>query len=930
MNRCPLVGVRASTLVEIPMWDLTKQTPDLIRTVGSLLYQTMLNLRLIKLTYKLSKSLFAIDDKSALKLTVKTIILLLKNNGTLFTVKYMKQVKLHITRYMVGRPLLSNKVGVSLVGGFPLRFLFLRPYVDRRKLSGLKFVLTLLNLSRTLRPKGGEAIPVDLSTVLAPSKGTGYTIPATFIKDFISHYDLHQSKPSYSTTDLHISLKSGPSGPSITTALYSFSLYSEEYMRILKFMVGERLYAFFFQVKRYADFYNFKLPTKDMSQTAHIGRLSIVKDPDCKMRIIAILDYVSQFLLKPIHLSIFRKLRNFECDRTFTQEPHASWLDNSEHFWSLDLSAATDRLPMDLQHKLLNYMFDNKMLADSWRSLLRREYAFPVPTAKCGWYYKPLLGLAPVEFTTLAATPVKRNGCYGAYYSVGQPMGAYSSWASLAVTHHLIVQYAAHLVGEPIGFNQYILLGDDIVIKDNAVALKYIWVMTQLGVEISESKTHVSKDTYEFAKRWIRGSNELTGLPLSGISDNIGSISIITKILFDYVYRGNLYLYKGTFSELVIRILTGHQVVSGPKAVKPRKGNKLHSGLPKTYLMSVIPEFVTTLRYVSQRLTSQEQRLLLVRFANEEYLTVPCETLVPKLFRAVFTEEVVKLSVVTMNKYLDFKENLETYLQRIVEELQYPYQNYLVEKLWFLFKPGGWLNPARSDYGELEVSRLFLKWANGLTEQWELLWKASHREDLRHHQYHFSWYGLINHVMSVKEKTKQFIVEDSSESLLSIVKNLSFIDFDELSNTERDVVKVVQSLKTLLFSGLESLKLRRRIVAVNNNMEYILKGTLHASVNYKSRGIGMEQNSIDSLLEEQRKQGWVVTDLDGLKVLMNEKGWTKPLPNINLTYRPVEEREVLWPPLARLDREFAPVVTDISNISREVFSLPEPLPNWDW
>lgn len=109
--------------------------------------------------------------------------------------------------------------------------------------------------------------------------------------------------------------------------------------------------------------------------------------------------------------------------------------------------------------------------------------------------------------------------------------------------------------------------------------------------------------------------------------------------------------------------------------------------------------------------------------------------------------------------------------------------------------------------------------------------------------------------MSVKEKTKQFIVEDSSESLLSIVKNLSFIDFDELSNTERDVVKVVQSLKTLLFSGLESLKLRRRIVAVNNNMEYILKGTLHASVNYKSRGIGMEQNSIDPLLEEQRKQG---------------------------------------------------------------------------
>jgi hypothetical protein len=414
---------------------------------------------------------------------------------------------------------------------------------------------------------------------------------------------------------------------------------------------------------------------------------------------------------------------------------------------------------------------------------------------------------------------------------------------------------------------------------------------------------------------------------LSGISDNSGSISIITKILFDYVYRGNLYLFKGTFSELVIRILTGHQVVSGPVTVKPRKGNKLHSGLPKTYLLSVIPEFVTTLRFVSQRITSQEMRNLLVRFSNEEYLTVPCEALVPKLFRAAFTEEVVKLSVVTVNKYLDFKENLEAYLQRTVEQLQYPYQNLLVERFWFLFKPGGWLNPHRKDFGELEVSRLFLSWANGVADQWRLLWR---RDDLRHHQYHFSWYGLINHVMSVKEKTKQFIVDDSSESLLSIVKNLSFIDFDELSNTERDIVKVVQSLKTLLFSGLESLKLRRRIVAVNNNMEYILKGTLHASVNYKSRGIGMETESLDDYLEEQRKHGWVVVDLDGLKVLENEKGWTKPLPNPKLDYRPVEEKEVLWPPLARLDREFAPVVTDISNISREVFRLPEPLPNWDW
>lgn len=85
-------------------------------------------------------------------------------------------------------------------------------------------------------------------------------------------------------------------------------------------------------------------------------------------------------------------------------------------------------------------------------------------------------------------------------YSVGQPMGAYSSWAAFTLTHHLVVEWAAFLCHIP-NFKDYILLGDDIVIRNDKVAQKYISIMTKLGVEISQSKTHVSKNTYEFAKR---------------------------------------------------------------------------------------------------------------------------------------------------------------------------------------------------------------------------------------------------------------------------------------------------------------------------------------------------------------------------------------------------------------------------------------------
>jgi hypothetical protein len=45
------------------------------------------------------------------------------------------------------------------------------------------------------------------------------------------------------------------------------------------------------------------------------------------------------------------------------------------------------------------------------------------------------------------------------------------------------------------------ILGDDIVIKNDKVAKTYIKIMNKMGVEISLNKTHVSVDTYEFAKR---------------------------------------------------------------------------------------------------------------------------------------------------------------------------------------------------------------------------------------------------------------------------------------------------------------------------------------------------------------------------------------------------------------------------------------------
>lgn len=79
-------------------------------------------------------------------------------------------------------------------------------------------------------------------------------------------------------------------------------------------------------------------------------------------------------------------------------------------------------------------------------------------------------------------------------------MGAYSSFAMLALTHHIIIRYAALQAGLR-KFKDYAVLGDDLVIANDDVALHYLEVCKDLGVEINLSKSIISTDIAEFAKK---------------------------------------------------------------------------------------------------------------------------------------------------------------------------------------------------------------------------------------------------------------------------------------------------------------------------------------------------------------------------------------------------------------------------------------------
>jgi hypothetical protein len=65
------------------------------------------------------------------------------------------------------------------------------------------------------------------------------------------------------------------------------------------------------------------------------------------------------------------------------------------------------------------------------------------------------------------------------------------------------------------------------VIADESVAQSYKTVMTDLGVGINLSKTLVSDDTYEFAKRIVHRGTEITAFPLSAMIANHKSIAAL-------------------------------------------------------------------------------------------------------------------------------------------------------------------------------------------------------------------------------------------------------------------------------------------------------------------------------------------------------------------------------------------------------------------
>lgn len=475
-----------------------------------------------------------------LKLLNSRIVTLVKTNGWSFTFLYLKEVLRLTIRALGGQPetLWNNSIprvkrdfsGLPTIIPLSLRLALREP---ARNVNIVRVTLCVLSVFRIFK------VPVkpSLESIISPFNGIARTYDYLIIRKALNKLNL---KVKFSIFRGFISESAGPNSRFATWGssldALAFLEYPRQLLTFVRIALVTKSYwylaVFITILIVYGPLY-FTLRMFGMIAPLRMGKLSTVYDQAGKARIVAITNWWIQLALKPLHDSIFSSLRKWnDIDGTFDQGGPLLRLykerDPRYKFSCFDLSSATDRLPITLQVDILNAL---GVRGDLWSELLNFQWSISGDLFKLSDKYK-INQLNGIPSNILWKEAFVK-------YAVGQPMGAYSSWGMLAVTHHVIVQIAAIRAGfSKNTFRQYCVLGDDIVINNDRVAVHYQELMHTLGVGINPSKSIISYDVVEFAKRWLTPYGEISPLGPGNILNCSRNHGALGSLLYEAHQKG--------------------------------------------------------------------------------------------------------------------------------------------------------------------------------------------------------------------------------------------------------------------------------------------------------------------------------------------------------------------------------------------------------
>jgi hypothetical protein len=471
---------------------------------------------------------------------------LFRNNGIQFTILYLKGCLFVVNTFLSGKKIstqdVPGSVKVRVVNGLPhILPTYVRHGLRCKNIHFIHIWTSVLNMYKGLEGKYGR---IDISSIIQPHPDFSSNIVFITLEQFVPVFwklirDLGGSlKPSLVIKNLFTTSKAGPAHPNAVLGAPrdAFVWYNPDQSTgirgnlILEWLVAtgnDRVRKLFrVAAKRYAlvsDVINHvlqntphipgsspqvlrdrttsliggvdRLDEKNLPRV--LGRLHDLYEPAGKIRIVAIVDYWTNCVLKPLHDWMFDLLQVIPTDATFDQEGRLKEFANKGYTdaWSIDLTAATDTIPLSLYRELMKPILGSQ-LTSLWLELLTGRsflHRFAPKTER--------------EFHTPCDYDLVNYGC-------GQPMGALSSWSGMAMVHHLLVQYAAFLQSEKFysdvfardylagihpekiksgWFQDYLILGDDLVIFHEGIAREYLRLAEALGIKVGLSKSFISE-----------------------------------------------------------------------------------------------------------------------------------------------------------------------------------------------------------------------------------------------------------------------------------------------------------------------------------------------------------------------------------------------------------------------------------------------------
>jgi len=462
---------------------------------------------------------------------------LAKTRGLPFVIKYVKDSRNSIYCSLSGSPLKIGDLAALNSRGWPV---WLSSWERcTTKPEHLKVLMTLLVSLRSVKLS-----PVlDTESITRPSKSKNL-----LDSEISTALRLLGIGPiTFEWTSFHMTVKSGPVGQALLMSASEATLFPvpDQWRAFKKFLKGAFPNGALLDniillggsklASRLTDLISpLDILPKTASQlwsniyplaSKSLRRLSYFSDKEGKTRVIGLLDYWSQTCLKPLHDKLNFILRRLHSDCTFDQNKFVGLLRCKPIYYSIDLKAATDRMPITFQQKVLSFIIGAKK-SSAWVSLLT-----DLPFTCEGKTYK---------------------------YMAGQPMGAYSSWPAMALSHHVMVQ-VAYLNTVPVhlwpklrsSFKDYALLGDDLVIANKHVAEKYLTILSRLDIEYSPAKTHISENFYEFAKRIFYNGEEITGFSVGGLMSVWKSYPLLLNFLRNQESHGYVLCLGQNFGSII-------------------------------------------------------------------------------------------------------------------------------------------------------------------------------------------------------------------------------------------------------------------------------------------------------------------------------------------------------------------------------------------